>query len=54
MDKILEIFVCVGLLYDMGNLLFGYFGEESICEWFCDNLVIIIYKNKSLVEILIL
>lgn len=51
-DKIPEILACAGLLHDMGNPPFGHFGEESIREWFRDNLATITYKNKSLAEIL--
>ncbi|MBF2545155.1 deoxyguanosinetriphosphate triphosphohydrolase [Listeria seeligeri] len=51
-EKIPEILACAGLLHDMGNPPFGHFGEESIREWFRDNLATITYKNKSLAEIL--
>ncbi|WP_099222973.1 deoxyguanosinetriphosphate triphosphohydrolase [Listeria costaricensis] len=47
-----EILACAGLLHDMGNPPFGHFGEESIREWFKENLSVVCYKDQPLATIL--
>lgn len=44
-DNVLIILKIVVLLYDMGNFLFGYLGEEIILIWFSNNLVNFYYEN---------
>ncbi|WP_239253521.1 deoxyguanosinetriphosphate triphosphohydrolase [Listeria ilorinensis] len=47
-----EILACAGLLHDMGNPPFGHFGEESIREWFKENLPVVCYQDQPLTAIL--
>lgn len=51
-EKIADVLACAGLLHDMGNPPFGHFGEESIREWFKDNLANLEYNGKPLSEML--
>lgn len=37
-EKVCSILECAGLLHDIGNPPFGHFGEDSIRNWFCENL----------------
>ena len=37
-DKICCILECAGLIHDIGNPPFGHFGEDTIREWFRNNL----------------
>lgn len=46
-EKIADILSCTGLLHDMGNPPFGHFGEESIREWFKENLDVLEYDGKK-------
>lgn len=41
------ILECSGLLHDMGNPPFGHFGEDSIRDWFKENLKNIYYSTKE-------
>lgn len=50
--KVVEILNCARLLYDIGNLPFGYFGESAIRNWFKQNLDTIKYHRKTLGETL--
>jgi len=47
-----NILECAGLLHDIGNPPFGHFGEDSIREWFANNLDKIEFNGKKAVDIL--
>lgn len=44
-EKVCSILECAGLLHDIGNPPFGHFGEDSIRNWFENNLSKIKYKG---------
>lgn len=46
-EKVCSILECAGLLHDIGNPPFGHFGEDSIRNWFKNNLSKIEYKGTS-------
>lgn len=48
-EKVCSILECAGLLHDIGNPPFGHFGEDSIRNWFKNNLSKIEF-NKISVE----
>jgi len=45
-----SILECAGLLHDIGNPPFGHFGEESIRNWFKNNLCKLQFEGKNLDE----
>lgn len=47
-----SILECAGLLHDIGNPPFGHFGEESIRNWFKENIGKLKYKDKSVKDYL--
>lgn len=49
-QHIVSILECAGLLHDIGNPPFGHFGEESIRDWFKENLSKLEFKNESLID----
>lgn len=51
-DKACSILECAGLLHDIGNPPFGHFGEDSIRDWFKENLSELEYKGQPLNEVL--
>ncbi|MBC1397966.1 deoxyguanosinetriphosphate triphosphohydrolase [Listeria fleischmannii] len=51
-ENMADILSCAGLLHDMGNPPFGHFGEESIREWFRENLATLTYNGEVLTNIL--
>lgn len=46
-EKVCSILECAGLLHDIGNPPFGHFGEDSIRNWFRNNLSEIEFKGTS-------
>lgn len=46
-EKCCSILECAGLLHDIGNPPFGHFGEQSIRNWFKQNLQDLEYKGKK-------
>ena len=46
-EKVCSILECAGLLHDIGNPPFGHFGEDSIRNWFKNNLSKVKYKGVS-------
>ena len=46
-EKCCSILECAGLLHDIGNPPFGHFGEESIRNWFKENISRLEYKGES-------
>ena len=46
-EKVFSILECAGLLHDIGNPPFGHFGEDSIRNWFKNNLSKVKYKGVS-------
>ncbi len=46
-EKVCSILECAGLLHDIGNPPFGHFGEDSIRNWFRNNLSRIKFKGTS-------
>lgn len=46
-EKVCSILECAGLLHDIGNPPFGHFGEDSIRNWFKNNLTKVEYKGVS-------
>lgn len=51
-EKCCSILECAGLLHDIGNPPFGHFGEQSIRNWFKQNLQALEYKDKKVSECL--
>ncbi|WP_088810677.1 MULTISPECIES: deoxyguanosinetriphosphate triphosphohydrolase [Listeria] len=51
-ENMADILSCAGLLHDMGNPPFGHFGEESIREWFRENMAELEYDGQVLTDIL--
>lgn len=51
-EGIASVLLCAGLLHDLGNPPFGHFGENTIAEWFKNNLGLISYKGRSLRDVL--
>lgn len=51
-EKCCSILECAGLLHDIGNPPFGHFGEQSIRNWFKQNLQALEYKGKEVSEYL--
>lgn len=49
---ITDILQCAGLIHDIGNPPFGHFGEESIREWFQNNLESLQYKGHPVTGLL--
>lgn len=47
-EKVCSILECAGLLHDIGNPPFGHFGEDSIRNWFKNNLSKIEFKGTSI------
>lgn len=47
-----NILECAGLLHDIGNPPFGHFGEDTIRDWFSQNLKSITLDGKSAEDIL--
>lgn len=47
-----SILLCAGLLHDLGNPPFGHFGENTIAEWFKEQLGLVKYKGRTLREVL--
>ena len=50
--SITDILQCAGLIHDIGNPPFGHFGEESIREWFQNNLESLQYKGHPVTGLL--
>ena len=51
-EKVCSILECAGLLHDIGNPPFGHFGEDSIRNWFRNNLSKIEFKGTSVEDYL--
>lgn len=51
-EKVCSILECAGLLHDIGNPPFGHFGEDSIRNWFKNNLSKIEFKGTSVEDYL--
>lgn len=51
-EDICNILECAGLIHDIGNPPFGHFGEIVIREWFQKNLSKMMYKGKTVEELL--
>lgn len=51
-EKMCSILECAGLLHDIGNPPFGHFGEDSIRNWFKNNLSKIEFKGTSVEDYL--
>ena len=51
-EDICNILECAGLIHDIGNPPFGHFGEIVIREWFQKNLSKVVYKGKTVEELL--
>ena len=47
-----SILECAGLLHDIGNPPFGHFGEDSIRDWFRENLKKLEFHGKPLTDYL--
>ena len=47
-----SILECAGLLHDIGNPPFGHFGEDSIRDWFRENLKQMQFHEKPLTDYL--
>ena len=47
-----SILECAGLLHDIGNPPFGHFGEESIRNWFKENIGKLKYNEKTVKDYL--
>jgi len=51
-EGIPSVLLCAGLLHDLGNPPFGHFGENTIAEWFKEQLGVIKYKGHPLRDVL--
>lgn len=51
-EHICNILECAGLIHDIGNPPFGHFGEDSIRDWFKNNLDNYFLGNEKLTHIL--
>ena len=51
-EMVCSILECSGLLHDIGNPPFGHFGEDSIRNWFRNNLSKIEFKGTSVEDYL--
>ena len=51
-EGIASVLLCAGLLHDLGNPPFGHFGENTIAEWFKNQLGHVKYKGKPIREVL--
>ncbi len=51
-EDICTILQCAGLLHDIGNPPFGHFGETVIQDWFKDNLPLLYFNGKRVIEVL--
>lgn len=51
-EKVCSILECAGMLHDIGNPPFGHFGEDSIRNWFKNNLSEIKFKGTYVDEYL--
>ena len=47
-EKVCSILECAGLVHDIGNPPFGHFGEDSIRDWFSENLSVLTFRGKPL------
>ena len=51
-EGVASVLLCAGLLHDLGNPPFGHFGENTIAEWFKNQLGFIEYKGQPIREVL--
>ncbi|MCL2150075.1 MAG: deoxyguanosinetriphosphate triphosphohydrolase [Dehalococcoidia bacterium] len=51
-EGIPSVLLCAGLLHDLGNPPFGHFGENTMAEWFKNQLGLVKYKGCPVREIL--
>ena len=51
-SSVCDILQCAGLIHDIGNPPFGHFGEETIREWFGQNLDRLMWEGKPVSSIL--
>ena len=49
-EDITAVLECAGLLHDIGNPPFGHFGEDTIRDWFKNNLCKIEYGDGTLAD----
>ena len=47
-----SVLLCAGLLHDLGNPPFGHFGENTIAEWFKNQLGLVTYKGRPVRDVL--